>query len=233
MAVTVANKTTKTGSGTTLVSDSHTPASNKLQLMTVTSRTGITANPNQPTATGNGLTWVVVNSIVYDTTSSSRKRVTLFRALGASPTAGATTVDFGGQTQTSSTLIIDECTGADTSGTDGSGAVVQSVTNKDETVSTGLLTVTLGAFGSTANATYGAFAEGGNGTYTAGSGFTEVASLVNGDSIDTLTEYKSTNDTSVDATDSANSELGGIAIEIKEAVAGVSTYPGYIGGGWF
>lgn len=208
------------GSGTSATTASITATANRLYLLTVWTRTGITANPNQPTASGGGLgTWDVIASVVYDDSSSSRKRVTLFRALSASPGAGAAiAIDEAGQTQTSFGWIVDEVTGIDTSGTNGSGAIVQSATNIDSSATTASLTVTLAAFGSANNATYGSFAEGGNGTWTQGSGFTKIGNVTTtGDTMNGITEFLASNDTTVDATDSTNSELGGIGIEIKAA----------------
>ncbi len=125
MAVAISNLTTGSdsdgGSGSTTASVA--PSAYSLILLTVMSRTGITVNPNQPTVTGNGLTWVAIGSTVFDSTSSSRRRVTLFRALGAGPTSGAITIDFGGQAQTDVTWVVDEASGVDTSGTNGSGAI--------------------------------------------------------------------------------------------------------------
>src|SRR5438045_278206 len=127
MAVATTNITSgNTTNATSAATTSITPVANRLYLMNVISRTAITTDPNQPTATGAGLTWVVEKSVVYDNTGASRKRLTVFRALGPSPSAGALTIDFGAQTQTNIAWIIDEFTGADTSGTNGSGAVVQS-----------------------------------------------------------------------------------------------------------
>ena len=74
------------------VTASHTPAPNTLQLLEVVARTNISVDTVQPTVTGNGLTWVLVNDIVYDTTSSSRKRLSVFRAMGSSPSTGACTI---------------------------------------------------------------------------------------------------------------------------------------------
>ena len=51
----------------------------------------------QPTATGNGLTWAVVAAVDLDAT----RKLTVFRAQGAAPSAGAITFDFAGVTQTS------------------------------------------------------------------------------------------------------------------------------------
>lgn len=205
---------------------SWTPPSNNLVFACVYSRTAITTNPNQPTASGNGLTWVVVNSIVFDTTSSSRRRITIFRAMGSSPSTGATTFDFGGQTQTGASWIVDTFTGMDTGGTNGSAAVVQSVTNKDEPGGT-TLTVTLAAFGSSSNATYGFFASAdGNATNTAGSGFTEVAEWITNSTevgVSMATEFRADNDTSVDYTwSTSGGQYGGIAVEIAVPSAGTS-----------
>jgi hypothetical protein len=112
-----------------------------------------------------------------------------------------------------------EFSGIDTSGTDGSGAVVQSVTNSGTPLSS--LTVTLAAFGSVDNATYGTFSTNGNVTgWTPGSGFTlihEQANATDGPSF--ATEFRADNDTSVDATQPGSGDMGGIAVEIKAASA--------------
>lgn len=220
MAISVANLTsgqdTDGGSGSTTASVS--PSSNKLLLLTIASRTGITANPNIPTATSTGLTWEQVNTIVFDSSSSSRRRVTVLRALAASPSAGAIAIDFGGQNQSDVGWSLEEFTGMDISGTNGSGAIVQSATNSDESGSATSITVTLAAFGSVDNATFGAFGTDEVISLTEGSGFTLLAKD-NGTTtpIGYLTEFKSTNDTSVDMTSGAGMLVGGIGVEIKAA----------------
>ena len=224
MAVTIANITQNfTTAGVTSVNTaSVTPGSNKLELLSVASRTGITTNPNQPTATGNGLTWVVITSVVYDNTSSSRRRLTTFRAMGASPSTGAITIDFGGQTQTTIDWILDELTGTDTSGTNGSGAIVQSNSNSDTSATGSSLTVTLSS-SPTSGFVYGAFANGnGTNTSTAGTGFTKSGDITDSADIRTTTEYQAANDQSIDMSWSAASELGGIGLEILAASAGTT-----------
>lgn len=221
MAVACSNLTTgaDTDGGSSSTTASITPGSNRLVLLTIDQRTGISSDPNQPTATGNSLTWVVVNSIVYDTTSSSRKRVTVFRAMGASPTSGAVTIDFGGQANTDVHWTIDECTGMDTSGTNGSGAIVQSVAEKDETGTAATLVVDLAAFGSTGNATFGGFGLSSETGYAVGSGFTlkGTANSFAG-SARVISEFRADNDPTVDIT-MTSSLVGGIGIEIKVATA--------------
>lgn len=215
------------GSGSTTASVTLT--ANCIVYLRVNSRTGITTNPNQPTATSTGATWVAVNSIVYDTTSSSRKRLTVLRTMVGSNQTGTIAIDFGGQNQTDVEWSVETSDATvDTSGTNGSGATVQSAVGTD--ADGGTITVTLAAFGSSDNATYGAFAnDSGTGTMTAGSGFAALGvnagAVFNGGM-----EWKNSNDTSVDAVFDAVSGAtsGGIAIEVK-AAASSTTYPGYYG----
>lgn len=222
MAVTISNLTSgnDTDGGSSSTTASVTPGSNKLELLSVSSRTNITADPNQPTVTGNGLTWVAINSIVYDTTSASRKRITLFRAMGASPSTGAITIDFGGQAQTDVVWSLDEASGIDTGGTNGSAASVQSATAKDETGSATSLTVTLAAFADAGNATFGAICVDNNSAASVGSGFTQLA-VPTTTNQRLISEWKATNDTGVDASFGTSGLIGGVAIEIK-AAAGVT-----------
>lgn len=225
--VTAVNLTSgSTGSSTSSVTTaSVSPTANKLQLLAVHSRNFTGSAPPAPTVTGCGLTWVQVATLQHDTGPTSLKRVTLFRAMGASPSTGTLTIDFAGDSQTDVCWSLDEFTGTDTSGTNGSGAIVQTVTAKDETGSATSITATLAAFGSVNNATYGAFAHVAptNGvTASAGSGFTALASPLD-TVIGLITEFKTTNDTTVDGSLSGSSfELGMIASEIKAAAAGVT-----------
>lgn len=225
MAVTASNLTV--GNNVLGVTNSNTasvtPVTNNLILLTVSQRTGITVDPNQPTATGNSLTWVVVSSIVFDTTSSSRRRITVLRALGASPTAGVINIDAGGQIQTDFVWSVDQFDGMDLSGTNGSGAIVQAVSAKDETLTASSLSVALANSLVTTNATFGAFGSG-NDTdgHVAGSGFSALGvspgAGING--ISATTEFKNSSLTSTYIADmslSSGVQFGGIGIEILAA----------------
>lgn len=224
MAIAVTNiaSSSSVSAGSSVATASFTPVANRLYLVSIATRTGITADPNQPTATGNGFTYVVPTngSVVYDNTSSSRRRLTVFRALAASPTAGAITFSFGGQTQTNFVWSIDEVTGMDATGTNGSGAIVQVVNNFDATITNASLTVTLAAFGSASNSTFGVFSNGDGsvGVATAGSGFTKKGEVADsGNTIRLVSEFQTANDTSVDLTFATPAEIGGIGIELKIA----------------
>ncbi len=208
-------------SGTTATTGSVSPAADKLQLLGVTARKD-TSEPINPTISGNGLTWDLITKIYYDTTSGSRKTLWLFRSMGASPSTGAITITFG-ETWTHCYWSLDEVTGMDTSGSNGSGAIVQSATNLESAGDGGTLTVSLGAFANANNATYGIFAaDPSTGTWSVGSGFTKVATQDSG-TINLGTEYRSDNDTSVDMTCDAvaGTSSGGIAIEIAAASVSV------------
>jgi hypothetical protein len=148
----------------------------------------------------------------------------VFRALGASPSSGTIAIDFGGQNQTDVVWVLDQLSGIDTSGTNGSGAAVQSVSNTDETGTATSLTVTLAAFGSANNATFGAFSNTVTGsTVTAGSGFTISGNVASGTNIRGTTEFRNDNDTTVDMSWSASSDqFGGIGIEVKAAAVAVT-----------
>lgn len=202
--------------GTSFTTSSISPTANSLVLLSFLVRNAVSVDPVTPTVTGAGLTWVEVNSSLYDPDSSTRRKLFVFRALGASPSTGALTIDFGAVTHANITYAIDEFSGVDTSGTNGSGAIVQSGHNEvtDGTVST--LTVTLSAFSNLGNATFGAFAANNDSnTTTAGTGFTKLGDVL--DSGRLMTEFRSDNDTTVNFTLSTTSDLGGVAVEIKPA----------------
>lgn len=225
MANNITNKLNGTLSAgqTSYATASWTPTANTLYLASVTTRTGITADPTIPTASGNGLTWVQIASVLYDDSSSSRRRVTLFRAMGASPTTGALTFDEAGQAQTDAGWSIEEVTGTDTSGTNGSGAIVQSATAVDVIGRSTALVVTLAAFASVNNSSFGVFGyTTAGGAITIGSGFTQLADVQLGaSSTRVTTEWELANDTTVDLTPDGVMQIGGIALEIKAASAGV------------
>jgi hypothetical protein len=134
--------------------------------------------------------------------------------MGASPSTGAVTFDFAGQTQQIGGWSIAEFAGVATSGTNGSGAVRQAVTNQANTVDN--LTVTLSAFGDPSNATYGAFAQTNLTAFAVGTGFTQIHEENAGTKPMLKTEWKNSNDTTVDAsTTGTNGDWGGIGIEIS------------------
>lgn len=101
---------------------SHTPSANALVLVGFS----VTAALSVTSVTGNGLTWVQVATGTYGAGGAT---CYVYRAMGASPTLGGITVNLSGSTSGYSIcLSVCQFTGVATSGTNGSGAVVQSAT---------------------------------------------------------------------------------------------------------
>lgn len=119
------------GATTYTTAASYTPTANALQLAEVVFKNGagITADP---TITGCGLTWVLIRR---DNNGSNTNTAALYRALGPSPSNGALTIARAStDTWDSATISVTEFTGVDTSGTNGSGAVLQTVKGTTESI---------------------------------------------------------------------------------------------------
>lgn len=225
MAVAAAHLVTNSSgaNATSYTTASVAPTANALVLIWVAH------NDTKPTVSGNGLTWVEVldENLAAETPD---RRMTLFRAMGASPSAEAITIDMGAATQSRCAWSVIEFTGVDTTGTNGSGAVVQAVANDNGEVAATSLAVTLAAFGSADNATAGGFMHVAIETSTEGDGFTVLGNIGATESRTLLTEWKASNDTSVDASWASSVRCIGIAVEIKAGVV-TDVVKDIIGGG--
>lgn len=133
------------GTPTTQQTASITPTANRVVYAAIL-HSATDATAAVPTAvTGNGLTWVQEETQAL----AAPRRLTVFRAMGGSPSAGVVTFDWGAEQQNSRAWIIVECGACDTSGTNGSGATIQSVPS---TVASGTThTSSLAALGSSNN----------------------------------------------------------------------------------
>ena len=118
MAVALEQKVENNGTGiTSILLPSWTPGSNELVLVSVAISGDKTA-----TVTGNGLTFVMISSLNQG--GSSGITISVYRALGASPTTGQITVNQG--TTSAICASATRWSGIDTSGTNGSGAIEDS-----------------------------------------------------------------------------------------------------------
>lgn len=135
-------------------SAAYQPTSNALVLALVV-HSDAASEATVPTFSGNGLTWVQVGtSMPFNTVATNLNRVTLFRAMGSSPTSTTGTASFGDNC-TGCAIFVCEFTGVDTSGTNGSGAIVQSVSDNGNAE---LPVITLAAIGGSGeHAVYGGF----------------------------------------------------------------------------
>lgn len=120
VACTLLTAGSSTSDGTIFQTASVTPGANRAIYVAVQSAVG--TGPVAPTTTGNGLTYTQEETVAFST-----RRLTVYRAMGASPSAGQITFTFG-VAQTSAIWQVIECSNVDTTGTDASGATVQSVT---------------------------------------------------------------------------------------------------------
>ena len=177
--------------------------------------------------TGGGITWVEIGAaggVVYSGAPSSARRIQAFRGLVTSgATTGALTItmaDAGsGATATSCHAVVVEVTGMDATGTNGSGAIVQSNTGTDGAANALTGTVSLSAFNNAANRPLAFFhhraaeastPEGGYSSLDDGTGAAPSSG--------TLVEWcSSSNEDSPSATWATTSNWGGFAVELKIA----------------
>lgn len=185
------------------------PLPNVPQILAVANYKASTPTPATPTVTGNGLTWVQIATVA----ASADYRLTLFRAVGAAPTSGPLTIDFGGVVQDNILWGLAEFKNVNVSNS-GANLIVQSGTGSVAPATS--LTITLSAFTSAINLAYGVIYTNGVLSFTEGSGFTN---LINNTGFHTMeAEYKE-NDNTVDWTFSSSPAIA-IAVEIKAKKAG-------------
>lgn len=195
-----------------------TPSANKLILAAVAIFNATPANLGTISLSGNGLTWVQIDTQTGGG-GTPDTRVALFRAMGASPSSGAVTITISGSTNADCCWSIVQWDGIDTSGTNGSGAIVQ---NNKGTASASSITITLGALGDASNnAVYICGFNYAGAAGASGSGYTLINSqqeTVQGLSL--ADAYKVPGTTSAVLTFASAANLGAVAVEIKAAAAG-------------
>lgn len=113
-----------------LTATSYTPAPNTLILAFVWSN-GTAPLPDDGDFAGNGLTWVKISSVPANTIASPIYRLTVFRAMGTAPVTGQGVASFTGS-KTGCSILIMQFSGVDTSGANGSGAIVQFVNGSED-----------------------------------------------------------------------------------------------------
>lgn len=200
---------------TSYASGSWTPP-NELVCVFVFNRAASGA-PTLPTMSGNSLTWTQIATL-----SDGTLRITLFGANGSGASAGATTIDFGGVTQTACQASFFSASGVDLTG-GVAAAFVQSPTNTG-TASTSL-SITLSAAGHADNRPISGFFHSATEATTFRTNWTEVDDLTAGAGGGGLeTQYRSdTFETTASASWTSAVNSVGIAAELKATVAGSVT----------
>lgn len=194
-----------------------TPTANTLQLIAVLSRAG--ATPPVPTLTGHSLTYEQVTTVTFGELATNLSRLTFFRAMGAAPTSGGLTIDFGGASQTQCTVSVMEYGGVETSGTNGSGAIAQFEEAAADAVNN--LTVTLAA-GQTlpVSAVVAAFGNTSGTAYTPEAGWSEAHDIQSSTPLSRLqTQYNLSFDPGCTGqlSSGTTTDMGGLIVELLPA----------------
>ena len=156
------------------------PAPNTLVTVAVLSRRTGGVSPS-PVVTGGGMaSWTEVGTTTFDTLTLAERRITVYRAMSASPGSGPLTITVTGS-QSNAQWIVSQWDGVEITGTNGADAIAQFGSARGNAV-TGL-SVPLAALANANNVAYGAFGVNKNTVaVTPGPGFTEISEVPSGES---------------------------------------------------
>lgn len=166
------------GNATFHLTNIYTPAANRLNvLVTYALQILTTPPPPIPAVTGNGVTWILMRSQLFDHAGTDQARVSVYRAVSAVPTSGQTRVEYGGgNDQHRFATTVYNFTNVDITG-GGANSIVQSNSEKQAQNVSNVMSVTLVNPGEdAANAILGVLGYGDtdtakNPTVVAGAGF--------------------------------------------------------------
>lgn len=203
---------------TSYTTGSISPTANRLILGAVACSANDAATV-APTLSGNGLTWVQIGTDT-GTVVGNERRITLFRAMGASPSSGIVTITLSA-TMLGCAWGFSEVTGMDTGGTNGSGAIVQSATNSRDANDANFISVTLAAFAdATNNATFIAAVAAANQAMAPEAGFTELFDVTHIDrNMNASGAWRVGQDTTPTISWTNNTVAAAVAVEIQEPQA--------------
>lgn len=198
------------------------PAANALVTVAVLGHNGTAAAPS-PTLSGGGMAaWAEAATVTFDPVGTPHKRMSVFRALSAAPGSGPIRITFTSP-QANCEWIVSQWQGVETSGSNGSNAIVQAGSARGNAVSA--LTVALGAFAGSNDVAYGVFGIRRSTTgITPGTGFTELAEQASGETPPSdLQAERGGSDNTIDAR-WTKLNGGALALELK-AAGGTTTNP--------
>ncbi|HEU5183561.1 MAG TPA: PKD domain-containing protein [Gemmatimonadaceae bacterium] len=189
------------------------PAPDALVLLAVMGHRSYGANPS-PIVTGGGMTtWVEVATVTFDPVGSPLKRITLYRAMSSAPGSGPITITFPNNVSNAQ-WIVTQWEGVDVSGTNGSGAIVQTGSARADAVSG--LAVALASFESATNAAYGVFGVNSSTVAIApGSGFAEMAEAASAESPPSALQAEWATNVNTVAALWSSLRAGALAVEIR------------------
>jgi hypothetical protein len=166
-----------------------------------------------PTITGGGMTtWNEVATVTFDPVSGGLKRVSVYRAMSATPGSGPITIQFT-RSVSNAQWIVSQWEGVETSGVNGADAIGQIGSDAGDGVNG--LAITLGAFGSSNNVAYGVFGvRSSSVAVTPGAGFMEISEQPSGETPAALQAEYAVNSPTIDASWSGLNG-GALGLEIK------------------
>lgn len=173
---------------------------------------GFVGTPNTPTMSGNGITWTSVANVTGFSDGAPTGKITILGANAAGFTTGATTIDFGGQTQSWSDVMFAGATGVDLSG----GVAAAFVASASATATGATGTVTLGAPGNSANRPIAIFHCGAGPPISPRADWTELDDSSNG----RATQYRGDAFETTASATFTSSVWAGLAAEVKAALVG-------------
>ena len=201
---------------TSYSNSSWTPPTSGLICLFVATREASGAN-GPPTVTGNSLTWTQIATVTFEV---GDWRITLFAADATGSSTGATTADYGSDTQLHCNMFFCQVTGVDLS-SGVAGAFVQSQTAEDSGTPATSGSVTLSSFASSDNRPLACFWHGATETITVEAGWTQLDAFTGtGASRGGASMYRDdSSDLTPSASWSTSTDWGGIAVELKAEAA--------------
>jgi hypothetical protein len=185
-----------------------TPTANALQLLWVVQTATTVSGPTS--ITGNGLTWVEVNRKAAGTSAL----IVLYRAMGSAPSPGTIAIAFGaGDATTGCHWSLVEYRNVDTSGTNGSGAIVQNTANSASANTT--CTIALSAFEHSNNVHAYGVSHAASEATTPATGFQERGDVSHTLPSRGLETADAVNDNSADPSWTTSSASIWVAVEVK------------------
>lgn len=223
------------GTATSFSVASASLTASKLYLISIYNNSAGSGNNAAPSSvTIAGVSFTKINDVVAET---SWGRLSVWRAMPGSNASGTGTISFA-NAQDAAIWSLSEFSGIDTTGTNGSGAIVQSAVT-GPTTNTTSMNVTLAAFGSTGNAAYSActaaYGTAQNPTFTPETNWSEIHDREQDASGWTIALHTIWRDNGNDTTPTHTIAItslssGAVGVEIKAAAGGPTTYS-YTGSG--
>lgn len=225
-AVVLSSGSSTANSGT-YVTASFAGAANTLVLLTCSGHGTTLRSVSSVVGGGASAGWTSVDSATFNTVASPLDRVSIWRYLSATPAAASVaTITLSG-TNSQLQWIVTQFSNVSTTGSNGAGAIQQSVRSTADTVSA--ITIPMTSFVSTANGAFGgySFITTTVNQITPGAGFLELNEVTATEIGDVQSEWTSVNVTKIDAKLAAGTKnAGGIGLEIvgsNPAVAGATS----------